>query len=206
MAISYGVEYLAPETINPVFNPQAFLRAYKQQIDQVASTSAIQAELDTISNTVNLVETLYSNIGLVNASPYNLVITVLSSGLYSTLYGFSLDSGQSVAVINNLWCQAVNGGSSNNKISTFCTQLYNSTSAVVENCYYWTGIFTQTSGSLNYWFSQNTVLIRNTYSTTQSYVVRVYCTYSGMGTGFTVSGPNTSQSLCYGPVAVLLLN
>jgi hypothetical protein len=206
MAITYGVEYLAPETINPVFNPQAFLRAYKQQIDQVASTAAIQAELDTIANTVDIVSTIYANSGTVNASPYNLVITVLSSGLYSTLYGFSLDSGQSVAVINNLWCQANNGGSSNNKISTFCTQLYNSTSAVVENCYYWTGIFTQTSGTLNYWFSQNTVLIRNTYSTTQSYVVRIYCTYSGMGSGFSVSGPNTGQPLCYGPVAILLLN
>jgi hypothetical protein len=206
MAITYGVEYLAPETINPVFNPLAFLRAYKQAIDQEASTVAIQTELTNISNELDEISLIYANSGTVNASPYNLIITVTSSGVYSTLYGFSLASGQSVAVINNLWCQAVNDGSPNNKISTFCTQLYNATSNVVENSYYWTDIYDQTSGSLNFWFSQNTVLWRNLYSTTQSYVVRIYCTYAGMGTGFTVHGSNTTNSSNYGPVAILLLN
>jgi hypothetical protein len=84
--------------------------------------------------------------------------------------------------------------------------LYNATSNVVENSYYWTDIYDQTSGSLNFWFSQNTVLWRNLYSTTQSYVVRIYCTYAGMGTGFTVHGSNTTNSSNYGPVAILLLN
>jgi len=206
MAITYGVEYLAPETINPVFNPQAFLRSYKQAIDQEASTVAIQAELTTIANELADISPIYANSGTVNASPYNQITTVTATDQYTNIFSFSLESGQSVAVINNLWCQAVNGGSSNNKILTFCTQLWNTTSNVAENNYYWTDIYDQSTGSLNYWFSQNTVLWRNTYTTTQTYRVRVYCEYEGMGTGFTINGPNTTDSSCYGPSLILLLN
>ena len=156
MAITYGVEYLAPETINPIFFPRAFTRSYLQKIDQSASTVAIQQELDAISDELTVIANTFDGIGLYVNSPAGTVVNGAASGIGTFIYSFTV-APNTLAMVNYSLVMSAPTSSSSNVLSLFCVTIYDDTILSNVNVFYNPKLYTQ-SGAWQTWYSNNSVL------------------------------------------------
>lgn len=188
MSITYGVEYLAPETINPIFLPRAFTRAYLQKIDQEASTDALQAELDVITEELVPIANIFGSVGTYSNWGMGVQLTGNASGTTTTIFQFSIQAGN-VAMVNYslvFWA----GGVTTGTLTSSCVSIVDGNTSLFMNQYYNPRLNSQ-SGSWEYWYSNNSVVIKNTANSTHTYYLTVNPIYSGFNP-FYIQGQNST--------------
>lgn len=192
MAITYGVEYLAPETINPIFLPRAFTRAYLQEIDQTASTDAIQAELDAITEQLVPIIDVFGAVGTYANFGAGTTITSGPSNTTTTVAQFSIQAGN-VAMVNYSLKMSTPTSSSSNVLTSFCVSVVDGTAGTSSNIHYNPRLTSQ-SGTWVNWYSNNSVVVKNTANSTHTYYLTTRATFTGFST-FTISGQNITTPL-----------
>jgi len=188
MSITYGVEYLAPETINPIFFPAAFTRAYDQVIDQAASTVAIQTELDAIAVELVPIANLFGTVGAYYNWGMGVQLTGNASGTTTSIFSFSIQAGN-VAMVNYslvMWA----GGITTGTLTSSCISIIDGNTSVAMNHYYAPRLNSQ-SGSCQYWYANNSVVVKNTENSTHTYYLTINPIYSGFSP-FYIEGQNST--------------
>jgi len=187
-ATEVGVSYLPPETTNPIFFPRAFTRSYEQAIDEAGSTVAIQAELDAISDELAPISAIFGSVGTYVNFGEGVQITGNASGTTTTIYSFSIQAGNVVMVNYSLVMNA--GGVTTGTLTSSCISIVDGNTSVVANHFYQPRLNSQ-SGSWQYWYANNSVVVKNTANSTHTYYLTINPIYSGFSP-FYIQGQNST--------------
>jgi hypothetical protein len=193
MTATYGIAYPKPETINPIFSPAPFFRAYKQVLDEAASVDAIQTGLDVIAEEVAAVAIIFDGVGSIGAIPSTTTWTYSTQGAYLVLTDFYILPLQ-VFSLNYSFKMTASTLTGSSKVTNCMIQLWNYTDNVAEQNYYFWHSLDQKTGDITVWYMSAMVLNKNLSTTVQKrYQLRIVASYAGFAS-FVISGANGSGS------------